>query len=131
MWGKAKNPNHRGTPPALDFMFDKQAFELVADGDVAIAREIADLFREDSQRLVRGIRAALDSGSAAELRRRAHTLKSTCATVGASAASCLAGAIEEGGAPVATERLEALTGALDEAYGLIETLVEDLAVRSA
>ena len=75
-------------------LFDPLAFDTITAGDAATARELADLYREDSADLLRGLEVAGQSGSEDEVRRFAHTLKSTSATVGAKLASQLAARIE-------------------------------------
>src|SRR4029077_5619069 len=49
------------------------------EGDRELLREIADVFLEESNKLLAEIRQALDSADAPRLRRAAHTLKGSMA----------------------------------------------------
>jgi HPt (histidine-containing phosphotransfer) domain-containing protein len=67
-------------------------------GDVALARELADLYADESPRLVGAVRAALERGDAPALARAAHSLKGTLTSLAAPRASELALRLEQFGA---------------------------------
>ncbi|MCG3191591.1 MAG: Sensor histidine kinase RcsC [Thermoanaerobaculia bacterium] len=73
-------------------------------------------FSKDGSRLISEARRALGAGSAAEVRRAAHTLKANAATFGASALSARARDLEE----------QARAGILENAEDLLVALEEDL-----
>jgi HPt (histidine-containing phosphotransfer) domain-containing protein len=52
-------------------------------GDQEFLRELLDTFFEDAPQLITAMQAAVAAGDAEELRRAAHSLKSTSATFGA------------------------------------------------
>lgn len=58
-------------------------------GDSSLLCELIDLFLADAPKHVATIEAALESGDASELERAAHSLKSSCANIGALSMSTL------------------------------------------
>lgn len=56
------------------------------EGDVELLKELVDLFRDDSARLLRELHAALDQGDARALERSAHALKGSVGNFCASSA---------------------------------------------
>ena len=78
-------------------MFDPSALEVISAGDPALAREIASLYATDSASLLASFDAAVRAAQNDDVRRIAHTLKSSSATVGARDASALAARIENAG----------------------------------
>jgi PAS domain S-box-containing protein len=83
-------------------------------GDAATA-EIVETFLAEGPELVSALRAAVESGDSAELRRAAHTLKSNAATFGASALAELCRQLEAiGEAGTATGAADLVTRAESE-----------------
>jgi HPt (histidine-containing phosphotransfer) domain-containing protein len=76
-------------------------------GDPAFLNELLDTYFDDSATLLPAMRAALTTGSADQLRRAAHSLKSNSATLGAHELALLCRELEELG------RAGALGGAAD------------------
>ncbi|HEY3228788.1 MAG TPA: Hpt domain-containing protein [Roseiflexaceae bacterium] len=66
-------------------------------GDSAFLAELIDTYFEDSESLLPAMRQALASGSADELRRAAHSLKSNSASFGAQELAVLCRELEEQG----------------------------------
>jgi PAS domain S-box-containing protein len=110
----------RSAAPALD----PDALDRLAEtigGPDALA-ELTRTFLDDSERLLSELRQSVEAGRVEEVRRHAHTLKSTAASFGATELSDLC------------RRLEALaqTGSLDGAGDLVEAIVARFAgVRTA
>jgi HPt (histidine-containing phosphotransfer) domain-containing protein len=73
--------------------------DLVATtgGDPAFLAELIDTFFDDSAELLPAMRQALASGSAEQLRRAAHSLKSNSAAFGAQELALLCRQLEEQG----------------------------------
>ena len=65
---------------------DRAAVLDRVEGDVELLKQLVDLFQEDSARLLRDIRAALDRRDAQALRRSAHALKGSVGNFAASSA---------------------------------------------
>jgi HPt (histidine-containing phosphotransfer) domain-containing protein len=65
-----------------------------AGGDKGVAAELASLFLETTEELVRRMSAALAAGDLQALRAAAHTLKGASANVGADALSAAAARVE-------------------------------------
>jgi signal transduction histidine kinase/DNA-binding response OmpR family regulator/HPt (histidine-containing phosphotransfer) domain-containing protein len=87
-------PSHGGA--AVDPSVLQGLYESLGDDDLFLA-DLLDTFRVDAPHLLASMRAALDAGDAAELRRLAHSLKSNSASMGAHALSALAAELEECG----------------------------------
>ncbi len=54
---------------------DRAAVLERVEGDVELLRQLVELFREDSARHLRDLRAALERGDAKAIERSAHALK--------------------------------------------------------
>src|ERR1051326_1070194 len=74
-------------------------------GDPTFLGELIDTYLEDSATLLPGMRQALASGSAEQLRRAAHTLRSNSLSLGAEDLAAVCRDLEEQG------RVGALSGA--------------------
>ncbi|MCB9832743.1 MAG: Hpt domain-containing protein [Planctomycetes bacterium] len=81
-------------------------------GGQELLRELLGLFRADTPPRIAALEVAVAAGTVAEIGRVAHSLKSSCANVGALVMSGLCRALEEearaGSAAHAEERLRAL-----------------------
>jgi two-component system, sensor histidine kinase and response regulator len=101
---------------------DSSALERIADmagGDRAFVVEIIDEYLSDSTTLL----AALREASGDDLRRAAHTLKSTSASVGAGRLSAVCARIEQAGAADAALLEEAERELADVRSALVEQRV--------
>lgn len=71
-----------------------RALERVG-GERALLAELVEIFLEDLPGHRQTMRAGAGDGSLSDIRRAAHTLKGSCATLGAERASFLAAALED------------------------------------
>ncbi len=101
-------------------MFEHATFEAITGGDAAVAREIVDLFRQDTGELLRKLEAAVQSRDEVLTRRIGHTLKSSSGSLGALQMSGLAALIESRGVAAAIENLAPLQAAFATTLGLME-----------
>ena len=62
---------------------DRAAALSNVGGDVALLREIVELFLEECPRMVEAIQRGIDAGDAAGVQRAAHTLKGSVSVFGA------------------------------------------------
>ena len=111
--------NGDGGPDGVDFVsLDDSALASLRDlgGDDFLA-EVIDAFLADAPGLISTLRRSLDDGSAEELRRAAHTLKSNGATLGAAEFAELCRDLEH----------RAKTGELDGAAELVERVEQEYA----
>jgi len=83
------------------------------EGDRSLFEEVAQVFRTDCPRLIEEMRQAIAARNAAALKRLAHTLKGSSASVGALALSQTSGRIEK------LAFSNDIEGAMQE-YGLLE-----------
>jgi two-component system sensor histidine kinase/response regulator len=83
-------PSKKSTTDAIDL----EATLERLDGDRSLFQELAQLFKEDSPRIVEGMRRAIVVHDAKGLEGCAHTLKGSSANLGALAVSNAAGEIE-------------------------------------
>jgi HPt (histidine-containing phosphotransfer) domain-containing protein len=79
--------------------------------------EVTATFLEDTERTLEALRADVEAGAAAEVRRRAHSLKSTAASFGASRMADLSRTLEQMG----------FTGGLDGAGRVVADLADEFA----
>jgi histidine phosphotransfer protein HptB len=80
--------------------------ELQANAGEEFVAELVGTFAEEAPGILQEMRAALAAGAAERFRRAAHSLKSNSNTFGASHLAELARALELGGMPAGTARLE-------------------------
>src|SRR5258705_8393020 len=76
--GNISNPANDPQAESVD-EFDVENFIVRVDNDEELARELIELFFEDSPRLVSEIRNAIESGESEKLERAAHSLKGAVA----------------------------------------------------
>jgi HPt (histidine-containing phosphotransfer) domain-containing protein len=105
-------------PDVLDRAALDALREMTGD-DPAFLAELLDAYFSDSRALLAAMARALDDGSAADLGRAAHSLKSNSANVGAQRLAALCRALEEqarvGALEDAAERLEQIEVAYEAA----------------
>jgi PAS domain S-box-containing protein len=106
----ARGPVTTFDPEALDRL------RTTVGGDEAL-REVTATFFEDTDRTLDVLRAEVEAGRASEVRRRAHSLKSTAASFGATRLAELSRSLEHLG----------FTGSLDGAGELVEGIAAEFA----
>ncbi len=106
--------------------FDPEALARNCDNDPELARELCQLFLEQSKMLLNRLRGARDAGDSEALRSAAHSLKGAAASVGAERIRNLAFQIEVLGrrpiTPEAESKIAELASALDvveDAFGAV------------
>jgi PAS domain S-box-containing protein len=100
-------------------VFDRAAALARVEGDEELLREIVGLFLEECPHLLEEVRAAVDCGDMARLKRAAHTLKGSVGNFGTTDAY------------TAARRLEGLAqennlAALDDAYSALQVALQQL-----
>ncbi|HEY2742121.1 MAG TPA: GAF domain-containing protein, partial [Gaiellaceae bacterium] len=108
-----------GGSEAVEYVsFDDDALKNLRDlgGDDFLA-EVIDAFLADAPELVAALRRALDDGSAEELRRAAHTLKSNGATLGATEFAELCRTLEARAKAGELDEAGELVGRVEHEYG--------------
>ena len=103
-----------------------QTLEMVG-GDIGFLNELVAEYRADGASRVADMRAALAAGEAEDLRRAAHTLKSSSASLGANdlAEACreVEAAAREGRLEGLGEKVDAIAIEFDEVVAALETRV--------
>ena len=107
-------------PEALDEVALAQLVEMVGD-DAEFVDELVDTYLAESPLQVAAIRAALGAGSADDIVRPAHTLKSSSQNLGATQVADIARAIEERGRAGGLDGVEGLLADLDTATVALES----------
>ncbi len=109
-------------------ILDREALLDRIGGDVEFLGEIAELFREDTPRILAEIRTALTSGDGPALERAAHSLKGSVANLGGGAAREAAYRLEQLGrsgnlspAPQAYATLEVEVSRFQRALSALST----------
>lgn len=101
-------------------MFDRDAFEALTGADPEVARELTDLFRRDIGELLDSLVSATQEGRDEDVRRVGHTMKSSCASMGATEASAMGARVEAEGLQTASELLDALRKSVTSALDAME-----------
>ena len=78
--------------------------------------ELVDIFVEDAGAQVESLRSALESGDLQQIERSAHSLKSSCANIGATHMSQVCFELEKRGRSGSNEGVEGLVGQAQSAY---------------
>jgi PAS domain S-box-containing protein len=113
-------------PPVLDpAALERLRASLGAQGEAILPSLIED-FYQDAPKLMAEARRRWEVGQAAELRRAAHTLKSSSATFGAMALSELARELEHKARDGALENAEELLARMDGAFMQARAALEGL-----
>lgn len=81
---KPQPPSLEIFPPSEpeNFAFNKVSALDRLEGDASLLGELAEMFRNESTRMLREIRTAIDAGDATGLRRGAHMLKGSAGSIG-------------------------------------------------
>jgi HPt (histidine-containing phosphotransfer) domain-containing protein len=107
---QAKTADHRGVDPRP--AIDPARLRELRDDYGDLAADLLELFEKTAAATLGELRAALDAGDTAELRRLAHRLKGSARNVGATGMAETAAALEQAPAdPAAT--LTSLEAALE------------------
>ena len=96
--------------------------ELQANAGAEFVAELVGTFAEEAPGILQEMRAALAAGAADRFRRAAHSLKSNSNTFGASHLAELARALELGGMPTGTARLDELEQEFARALAALQDL---------
>jgi signal transduction histidine kinase/CheY-like chemotaxis protein/HPt (histidine-containing phosphotransfer) domain-containing protein len=125
-------PEVPGQPAAADDpapALDPTSTLARVGGNVALLRQLADVFRDDCARLVGAIREAVGSGDAARLREAAHTLKGMTGFFAATAATEAALELEQlgerGEVGRAADTLAVLARELDRVHEALTVMCSD------
>lgn len=117
---------------ALESTLDWNAALEAMGGDPELLRSVTQILIDEAPRQVVSIRAAIAKNSAKDLRRVAHTLKSSLRYFGASSASALAEQLEQlgqaGRTDASVESLEKLESAV---ASVVRALLDYLRQNSA
>ena len=101
--------------------------ELAGEDDPGLVAELIGLFLQDAPERIKDIERALSTGDLELLERAAHTLKSSCANVGALGLSDLCRRIEETARRRSTDGVASLFAASTALYGRVEAALRSLA----
>jgi HPt (histidine-containing phosphotransfer) domain-containing protein len=112
------------TPPVLDMQLIAQ-LRAMPNGDAMVA-ELRDLLLDEVAAGLREIRAAITAGDAAVLTRVGHTLKGSCAALGATTFAHLWAAVEQHGHNGAMPEAAALLDALEAERERIRAALDGL-----
>jgi|GEM_PF-2553524 len=94
--------------------------ELDDDGSGAIARELIDLYLEDSAEMISKIRSACDARDRTALSKLAHTLKGSSRNMGADQVAAVSGTLETGAAEMPEDRMDELVAALVRTHAIAD-----------
>lgn len=98
---------------------------LQEEGDDDLVVELIDLFLQDAPSRMAGIRAAVEAGDWLGLAERAHSLKGSCASLGAVHMAELCARLEAMGRDLAGRSDAAdVYGELERQYGLVEDALQ-------
>jgi HPt (histidine-containing phosphotransfer) domain-containing protein len=110
-------------PPALE-----RLVEIIGD-DRSLLMTVIDTFLSDAPRLVEAARQGLEHGQTDEIRRAAHTLKSSGATFGATNLSELSRQLEALARSGSLEGADELIARIDAEYERVRIALETVRVR--
>jgi HPt (histidine-containing phosphotransfer) domain-containing protein len=86
---------HRPQTTQMDTVIDRPALLATVEGDIELAKELAQLFLEDYPHRLAELREAISARDATALARSAHTLKGATSNLAAHAASAAALYLEQ------------------------------------
>jgi two-component system, sensor histidine kinase and response regulator len=108
--------------------FDPDALARCTDNDPQLAREVCDIFVEQSQTMLDTLRVAVQDGDSESLRSVAHSLKGAAGCVGAEQVRALALELEIMGKTAATDEAKSkfaeLESAIHEVNGAIAAFLD-------
>ena len=97
----------------------------LADDDPSFLSELVDLFASETPALVSGMRDAIASGNAEELRRYAHTLKGSAMNLGTTRLGTLCKELEQIGASGTTDGAAPLLVQAEEEYARAQAALQN------
>ena len=104
-----------------------QLSELQTSGKPDLVRCVITLYLNESPKLIRGLRQAAHASDAAEMSRAAHSLKSSSASVGATALSRLCADVEAAARGAAADEAGMIVARVEREHGRVQTaLAEEL-----
>ena len=103
--------------PVIDLAVVDSLKALDEDGGSGLFFELIDLFVEDASAQLRSMQTAFDAGDIKTVERAAHTLKSSCANIGAQRMSEICFELEKLGRTGSLEGAEPLIASTSAAYG--------------
>ncbi len=109
-------------PPATAATIDRGQLARMTLSDRSLEREVLQLFERQAELLL----ARMHSGEPAVVSALAHTLKGSASSIGATAVTVAAAAVEQANAAERQIALDRLAGAIEEACAVIEGLLRDL-----
>jgi CheY-like chemotaxis protein/HPt (histidine-containing phosphotransfer) domain-containing protein len=99
---------------------DRKALDAIRalqrQGKPDLLAKVINVYLEDSLRLVEGLRQAVSQGDAENVRRRAHSLKSSSANVGAVRLSALCKDLEKANPVYSAEQIDRMVTRIEEEY---------------
>jgi CheY-like chemotaxis protein/HPt (histidine-containing phosphotransfer) domain-containing protein len=113
-------------PPVLDLAALQRLRSTLGKQADALLPSLIDNFFKDAPKLIADAHRTLEQGQAADLRRAAHTLKSTSATFGAMALSGLARELEYKARDGALEGADGLLSRIEAEYAQAKAALETL-----
>jgi HPt (histidine-containing phosphotransfer) domain-containing protein len=111
---------------AIEREIKAKSKEWVDDYGAEFLVEIIDAYLEDTPKRLEDLRAALAGGDNDTLTRAAHTLKSSCANVGAMSMAALAKEIEAAARQGDNGGVGAKAGQIQQDYQLVKLTLETL-----
>jgi len=112
---------------ALDMRVIQDLRDLGGEDDPGLLFELVGMFLTDAPQRIREIETSLANGDVKTLERAAHTLKSSCANIGAPKLSEICKKIEEIARTRSTDGIAPLLSAAQGNYGQVEIALKQLA----
>jgi len=110
----------------LDMRVIQDLRDLGGDDDPGLLAELVGMFLQDAPQRIREIETSLENGDIKTLERAAHTLKSSCANIGAPALSAICRQIEDLARVRVTDGIAPLLNAARGNYGRVEVALKQL-----
>jgi PAS domain S-box-containing protein len=108
------------SPDPIDYKALEQIFALQRNGSSDLLIKVINIFLRDAPERINTMRDAVMSGDASVFQRAAHSLKSSCANVGALHLSSLCKEIESMGRANTIDQTAELLSQVDREYGAVE-----------
>lgn len=112
--------------PVIDLAVVESLKALDDDDGSCLFFELIDLFVEDAAAQIQSMQAALDSGDVKTLESAAHTLKSSCANIGARRMSLICFELEKLGRAGTLEGAEPLVASTGAAYTQVREVLASM-----
>jgi HPt (histidine-containing phosphotransfer) domain-containing protein len=112
--------------PVLDLEVVASLKALDDDGGDSLFLELIDLFVDDAAAQIRSLQNSLKCGDVRGVERSAHSLKSSCANIGARRMSQICFELEKLGRSGTLDGVEALVAGADRAYIQVREVLEKM-----